>query len=97
MSRERVRAEINVLLARDQALDDFPDLGMDERLTAGDADHRRAAFLDGVEALLRAQALLEDVLRVLDLAAAGAGEVALKEGLEHEGRADNACDPGASV
>ncbi len=57
---------------------------MDQRLATGDADHRRATFLDGVEALLRAKALVENVIRILDLAAAGAGEVAAEEGFKHQ-------------
>ena len=39
---------------------------------------------DRVEALLRGEALAQDVLGILDLAAAGAGQVALEKRLEHE-------------
>jgi hypothetical protein len=67
-----------------EALDDLVDFRVDERLAAGDADHGRAAFLDRGEALLRGQALVEDVIRVLDLAAAGAGQVAAEEGFKHQ-------------
>jgi hypothetical protein len=84
LKEQGVGAEIDVLFARDKALDDLVDFGVDERFAAGDADHGGAAFLDRSEALLRAEALVEDVIRVLDLAAAGAGEVATEEGLEHE-------------
>ena len=44
----------------------------------------RAAFVDGLEALLGRQVLLQDVGGVLDLAAAGAGEIAAEERLEHQ-------------
>ena len=84
LQQQGVGAEVDVFLARDQAFDDFLDLRMHERLAAGDADHRSAAFFDGLEALLGREVLLEDVRGVLDLAAAGAGQVAAEERLEHE-------------
>ena len=81
---ERVGAEVDVLFARDEAVDDLDDLRMQQRLAAGDGDHGRAAFFDGGEALLGRELLLEDVRRILHLAAAGAGQVAAEERLEHE-------------
>ena len=81
---ERVGAEVDVLLARDEAVDDFDDLRMEQRLAAGDGDHGRAALFDGAEALLGRELLFEDVGRILHLAAAGAGQVAAEERLEHE-------------
>ena len=57
-------------------------LGMHERLAAGDRDHRRARLLDRVERLLHRHPLLEDLLRVLDLPAERAREIALEERLE---------------
>ena len=57
---------------------------MEEGFAAGDGDHGRAALVDRLEALLGGELGLEDVGGVLDLAAAGAGEVAAKERLEHE-------------
>ena len=57
---------------------------MQQRLAAGDRDHRRAALVDRLEALLDAEALVQDQVRVVDLAAAGAGEVAAEERLEHQ-------------
>jgi hypothetical protein len=84
LEEQGVGAEIDVLFAGHEAVDDFVDLGVDQRFAARDADHGGAAFLDGVEALLRGEALVEDVIRVLDLAAAGAGEVAAEERFEHQ-------------
>jgi hypothetical protein len=52
-------------------------------LAAGDRDDRRAALFHGVEHFLGGEALAQDVGRVLDLAAAGALEVAGEERLEH--------------
>jgi hypothetical protein len=57
---------------------------MDERFAAGDADHGRAAFLDGIKALLRRKAFIENMIRILNLAASGAGEVAAEKGFKHQ-------------
>ena len=60
------------------------DVGVHERLAAGDAHDRRAALVHRREALLDGQVLLEDLGRVLDLAAAGARQIAAEQRLEHE-------------
>jgi hypothetical protein len=52
LQQQGVGAEIDVFLALHEAGDDLVDFRMQQRLAAGDADHGRAAFLDGVEALL---------------------------------------------
>ena len=52
--QQRVGAEVNVFLARDQAFDDLVDLRMHQRLAAGDGDHGGAALVDGAETLFRA-------------------------------------------
>ena len=44
----------------------------------------RAALVDRVEALFGREVLLEDVRRVLNLAAAGAGQIAAEQRLEHQ-------------
>ena len=44
----------------------------------------RAALIDRPEALLGGQLALQDVGRVLDLAAAGAGQVAAEQRLQHQ-------------
>ena len=82
--QQAIGAEVNVLFARDQALNDLTDLGMHERFAARDADQGRSALIGGFEALLRSQVGLQDVGRILDLAAARAGEVAAEQGLQHE-------------
>src|SRR5579871_3148119 len=80
--QQRVGAEIDVLFARDEPLDDFVDLGMHQRLAAGDGDHRRAALIYGFEAFFRAKFFLQNVRGILDLAAARTSEVAAEERLE---------------
>src|SRR3954470_7715451 len=46
---------------------------------AGDRHHRRTRLVDRVERLLHGHALLQDLLRVLDLSAERAREIALEE------------------
>src|SRR5580704_2830929 len=79
-----IRAEINIFLACDQAFDDSANLGMHQRLAAGDGNHGGSAFVDGAETLFRSQVFLEDVGGVLDLATSGASEITAEQGLEHE-------------
>ena len=82
--QQRVGAERDELLARDDAFDDLADLLVDQRLAARDRHHRRAAFVDRVEAFLHRQPLVEDRVRIIDLAAADAGEIAAEQRLEHQ-------------
>ena len=84
LQQEGVGAKIDVFFAGDEAFDDFIYLRMHQRFAAGDGDHRRAAFVDGFEALFGSELFFEDVRRILDFAAAGAGEIATKERLEHQ-------------
>src|SRR5262249_6908126 len=79
-----VGAEIDVLVSRDQLHDQTTDVGIHERLAAGNRYHRRAALLDRGEALLDRQVLSQNLRRILDLAAARAGEIASEQRLEHE-------------
>ena len=58
------------------------DLGVDQRLAAGDRDHRRPALLDRRDRLIDGHAAAQLVLGVLDLAAAGARQVALEQRLK---------------
>ncbi len=81
---QRVGAEINVLFPRNQPLDDFVDLRVHQRFAAGDRNHRRSAFIHGFEAFFRRQFRFQNVRRILDLAATGAGQVAAKERLQHQ-------------
>src|SRR5665213_3453530 len=82
--QQRVGAEVDELLARDDALDDLLDLAMEEGLAAGDRHDGRAAFVDRLEAFRDREALVQDLVGIVDLAAAGAGEVAAEQRLEHE-------------
>ena len=82
--QQRVGAQVDVFLARDQAVHDFGDLGMHQRLAAGDADHGRAAFFDGAEAFLGGELLLQNMGGILNFAAASAGEITAEQRLQHQ-------------
>ena len=84
LQQQRVGAQRDELLARHDALDDLADLLVDERLAAGDGDHRRAALVDGVEAFLYRKSLVQDRVGIVDLAAPEAGEIAAEQRLQHQ-------------
>ena len=72
------------LLARDDAFDNRLHVLVQQRLAAGDRDDRRAAFVDRLQAVLDRQAAIEDIVLVIDLAAAGAGQIAAEQRLQHQ-------------
>src|SRR6266540_4337451 len=76
--------QVDVFLPLDELDHQLVDVGVHQRLAPGDAHDGSAALLHGLDALLDRQVLLEDLRGVLDLAAAGAGEVASEKRLEHE-------------
>jgi hypothetical protein len=84
LEEQGVRAKINILFALHEAGHDLVDFIMDQRFATRDADHRCAAFLHRVEALLGCQAFVENVGGILDLTATGAGEIAAEKRLQHE-------------
>src|SRR5205807_5055295 len=53
-------------------------------LAPGDHDDRRAAFVDRREAVGERQALVENLVRIIDLAAARAGKIAAEQRFEHQ-------------
>ena len=64
--------------------DQLADVRVDQRLAAADADDRRAALVDRGQALLDRQLLLDRRLVLANPAAAGAGQVAGVQRLEHQ-------------
>ena len=64
--------------------DDGVDFLVQQRFAAGDGDHRSAAFIDRGQAFVDRQPLIEDLVGIIDLAAARAGKVAAEQRLEHE-------------
>jgi hypothetical protein len=84
LHEQRVRTQVDELLPLHQLGRDLVDLGMDQRLAAGDRDHGRAALFDRRHRTVHRHALLQDVRGVLDLAAAGAREVAREQRLQFD-------------
>ena len=79
-----IGAQIDMFAPVDQLLQQLKDRGINQRLAAGDGNHRGAAFLHGPEALLQGQRLPQGITIFLDAAAALAGQIALMAGLQHE-------------
>src|SRR6185312_11699953 len=84
LHQQRIGAEVDEFLARDDAAHHLVDLAMEQRLTAGDRYYRGAALVDRLEAFLDREALIENDVGIIDLAAAGAGEIAAEQRLQHE-------------
>src|SRR5689334_1894315 len=81
LHKECVRAQVNELASRDDAVDDRTDVLVKQRLAARDGNDRRAALVDSGETFADRQTLPEDFVRVIDLAATGARQIAAKERL----------------
>src|SRR5436190_1580349 len=79
-----VGAEIDVFAAFEDAMHELADLRVDQRLAAADAHDGCAGFIDGVEALLDRQFLLDRALVFADAAAPGTREIAGVERLQHQ-------------
>src|SRR3974390_845638 len=82
--KERVSAENYEFVAFEEAFHDLRHLAMEQRFAARDRRHRRAAFVDRLHALVIAQALIQYLVGIVDLAAARACEIAAEERLEHQ-------------
>src|SRR5690625_375837 len=82
--QQRTGAERDIFLPLDEPGDDLVDLAMDQRLATRNGDHWRAAFLGRRPALFGAEPAIQDRIRVIDLAAAGTGQVAAEKRLEHQ-------------
>src|SRR5262249_19600184 len=82
--QQRVRAKRDELLPLDEAAHNFADLLVNQRLAAGNCHHRRAALVGGVPAFLCRHSAIQDRIRVVDLAATDAGQIAPKQRLQHK-------------
>ena len=82
LQQHGVGAQVDVDLAPHELGDHLVDVGVQQRLAAGDRHHRRAALLDRADDVLDRQPLAQDVGRVLDLPAARAREVAREQRLD---------------
>ena len=73
-----------MLAAVHQLGQQLKDRGIEQGLAAGNGDHRRAAVLHGLQALLQGEGLSQSFPVLLDAAAPLAGQIALVSGLEHQ-------------
>ena len=81
--KQRVGAEIDELLTRDQRLDDFANFLVDKRFAAGDRYNRCATFLGRLDAFRNTETAVQDRVRIIDLAATGTGKVAAEQRFQH--------------
>ena len=82
--QQGVGADGHELALRERAFHDLRELLVQQRLAAGEHDDRRAALVDRANAVLDRQPLIQDLVRVVDLAASRTREVAAKQRLEHQ-------------
>ena len=82
--QQGVGAQVDVLLASHQPFHDLVDFGVHKRFPARNGNHGRAALIHRTEALLGRELALEHVGGILDLAAAGASQVAAEQRLQHQ-------------
>ena len=84
LHQDRVRTQIHELLARDDAGRDLWHLLVDKRFASRYGNDRGTAFVDGTQSVGDTHAPLQYLFRIVDLAAAGAGEIALEQGFQHQ-------------
>ena len=82
--QQRIGAQIYVFFAFDEFLDDLAHFLVQQWFATGNRDHRRAAFLDRLDTFGDRHAAVQNFVGIIDLAAAGAGEVAAEQGLQHQ-------------
>ena len=82
--QQRVRAQVDEAPALDEAAHDLRHLLVDQGLAAGDGHDGRTAFLGRADGVLDADAPVEDRVRVVDLPASRAREVAAEQRLQHQ-------------
>jgi hypothetical protein len=84
LKKKGVGAQRDKLLARNDPFDDGADLLVDERFAARNCDHRGAAFINRLQAFLDREPAVEDLIRIVDLSAADACEIAAEQRLKHQ-------------
>ena len=82
--QQRIGAEVDEFLAARRCRDDFRQLLVQQRLAAGDRHDRRAALVDGAQCILDGHVLVQDRIRIVDLAAARASQIAPEQRLQHQ-------------
>src|SRR3984893_5550332 len=82
--KKRVGADGHEFASGDRALHNLGKILMQQWLAAGDHHDWRAAFVDRREAVGERQALVENLVWIIDLTAARASEIAAEQGFEHQ-------------
>lgn len=67
-----------------EALDNFYNFGMQERLSPGDGNHGRTTLIGSSKCLRRRDAFPQKMVRILHFSTTLAGKIASEERLEHE-------------
>ena len=73
--QQGVGAQINAAALIQQPLDDLFHILVEQGLATGDADHRSAAFTGGFQAIGNRQSGIQNLVRVIDLAATGTRQI----------------------
>src|SRR5262245_26164133 len=84
LHQNRIGAEIDIPLLINQPTDDLGHFWMDHGFTTRDAHNWSPAFLRCSPTLLRCKPLIEHMIRILNLSAAGTGQIAAEERLQHQ-------------
>jgi hypothetical protein len=84
LEQQSICAEIDESLFSNHAPCDLVYFAMQQGLATCDDDHRRPAFVGRRDAFIDAEALVEDCVRIVDLAATGTCEIAAEQRLEHQ-------------
>src|SRR5262249_6611019 len=75
LQENRIRTEVDIALLRNQSFDNLRHFWMNERLATRNTDDRRTALLSCSPTLLRRQPLVQHMVGVLNLAAAGTRQI----------------------
>ena len=84
VEQQGVGADGDIFAFFQSAFDDFRQLFVQQWLATGQHHDRRAAFIHRMESVGDRDALVQDLVWIIDLAAASARQVTAKQRLEHE-------------
>ncbi len=82
--QQGIRAEDHEFAPGEVAFDDLRHLSMQQRFAASNRDDWCAAFIDRRHAVVVRQTLIENLSRVIDLAATSTGKVTAEQRLQHQ-------------
>jgi hypothetical protein len=81
--QDGVRADDDETSLGDQPADDFRQVLVDQRLATGDRNDGRAAFLGRMQSVGDRNPLVQDFIRIIDLAASRAFQIAAEQRFQH--------------